>query len=408
MILLLISLEGSGPYLVVRDFQCRKENRMERLFQKGDIIFSQGSIGEECFVILDGHVDISRLEDDGSAAHLATLGPGEFFGEMAVVDGHPRSATATATSADTRILAINHGQFIYLISAQPAFALHLLEHFSARSRQGNKKPVPRPLKSRQAAGDTYIATEVSAGVLMLQSKTHACHSYLFRGRESTILIDSGLPSTGPALEATLAGLGVRIEDIDLLVLTHEHIDHVGGMTTFSKRPQTVAHQYAGSKLETGDEFGMMCSAFSERLEPTQLSGLLSPGDLLKTGLHALRVYHTPGHSSGSITLHDESSGLVVSGDLVLANGSLGGIFVSGSPSDSISSLKSIAALEPKLALPGHGPLLREPAKSIEKAIQNCQNLIRHSHDMFAALDHSSASGRIISAFQEINRKWLSA
>jgi glyoxylase-like metal-dependent hydrolase (beta-lactamase superfamily II) len=381
---------------------------MERLFQKGDVVFSQGSIGEECFVILDGYVEISRREDNGSTTQLAQLGPGEFFGEMAVVDGHPRSATATAASADTRILAINHGQFVYLISAQPAFALHLLEHFSARSRQGALKPVPRPLKSRQPAGDTYVVTEVSTGVHFLQSKTHACHSYLFRGREKTILIDSGLPSTGAALEATLASLGLRIEDIDLLVLTHEHIDHVGGMTKFSNRPDTFAHQYTASKLETGDEFGMMCSAFSERLEPTQLSGLLSPGDLLNTGVHALRVYHTPGHSSGSITLHDENSGIVVSGDLVLANGSLGGIFVSGSPSDSIASLRSIAALEPRLALPGHGPLLQDPAKSIEKAIRNCQDLIRHSHAMFAALDHSSASGRIISAFQEINRKWLSA
>ena len=381
---------------------------MERLFQKGDIVFSQGSPGEECFVILDGYVDISRADDSGSVTTLAQLGPGEFFGEMAVVDGHPRSATATAACADTRILAINHGQFVYLISAQPAFALHLLEHFSARSRQGGKKPVPRPLKSRQSTGDTYTVTEVSPGVLMLQSKSHACHSYLFRGHEKTILIDSGLPSTGPALEATLGRLGLRMEDIDMLVLTHEHIDHVGGMTTFSKRPETFAHQYAASKLETGDEFGMVCSAFSERLDPTHVTDLLSPGDLLETGVHALRVHHTPGHSSGSITLHDENSGLIVSGDLVLANGSLGGIFVSGSPSDSIASLRSIAALKPRLILPGHGPLIKEPEKSIEKAIQNCQELIRHSHAMFAALDHSSASGRIISAFQEINRKWLSA
>lgn len=381
---------------------------MERLFQKDEIVFSQGSSGNECFVILDGYVEISRLEEDGSVTHLAQLGPGEFFGEMAVVDGHPRSATATAVCADTRVLVISHGQFVYLISAQPAFALHLLEHFSARSRQGGKKPVPRPLKSRPSTDHAYAVTEVATGVLMLQSKTYACHSYLFRGNKKTILFDSGLPSTGPSLEATLSTLGIRIEDVDVLVLTHEHIDHVGGITTFSKRPDTFAHQYAASKLETGDEFGMMCSAFLERQAPTQLTGLLSPGDLLNTGQHALRVYHTPGHSSGSITLHDENSGIVVSGDLVLANGSLGGIFVSGSPSDSIVSLKAIAALEPRLALPGHGPLMRDPVESIEKAIQNCQELIRHSHTMFAALDHSSASGRIVSAFQEINRKWLSA
>lgn len=379
---------------------------MERTYSAGDAVFSQNEAGEECFIVLDGSVGISRLEENGDVRQLGNLGPGEFFGEMAVVDGHPRSATATALEPNTRLLAINHGQFIYLMSAQPAFALHLLEHVSARTRKRGLKPMSPTLRKPKIEGSPYTVKEVADGVTMLSSRGLACHSYLFRGPKRIVLLDSGLPSTGRELETTIEQLGIRMRDIDRLLLSHEHIDHVGGLTSFSHRPPVFAHQYAASKLETADEFGMMCSAFSERIGACNVDGLLAPGDLIETGLHSLRVHHTPGHSSGSITLHDERSGIMASGDLFLANGSLGGIFVTGSPSDSIMSLRALGKLNAKLALPGHGPVITDTAGSIEKALSNCRNLIEQSHVMFAALDHANASGRIISSFKEINRKWL--
>jgi glyoxylase-like metal-dependent hydrolase (beta-lactamase superfamily II) len=78
--------------------------------------------------------------------------------------------------------------------------------------------------------------------------------------------------------------------------------------------------------------------------------------------------HTPGHSSGSISLFEERQGLLMTGDTVLAGGNLGGVFGSGNISGMIESLETLGGLGAKLHLPGHGPLSTEPAKDIERAL----------------------------------------
>src|SRR6201992_1679089 len=95
-------------------------------FDAGDVIFEEGSTGRELFVVLDGQVEIAKI-NDASKAVLVTLGKGEFFGEMAVIDGSSRSATAIAATAHTRVMRINHARFVYLVSQQPAFALMVMD-----------------------------------------------------------------------------------------------------------------------------------------------------------------------------------------------------------------------------------------------------------------------------------------
>ncbi len=62
-------------------------------FGVDDVIFEEGSTGRELFVVLDGKVDIAKI-DRGNKTVIVSLGKGEFFGEMAVIDGSARSATA--------------------------------------------------------------------------------------------------------------------------------------------------------------------------------------------------------------------------------------------------------------------------------------------------------------------------
>jgi CRP/FNR family transcriptional regulator, cyclic AMP receptor protein len=105
-------------------------------FDVGAIIFEEGSTGRELFVVLDGRIDIVKL--DGAAKTLiVTLGKGEFFGEMAVIDGSARSATAIAAAPNTRVMRINHARFVYLVSQQPAFALMVMDALSKRLRASN-------------------------------------------------------------------------------------------------------------------------------------------------------------------------------------------------------------------------------------------------------------------------------
>jgi CRP/FNR family transcriptional regulator, cyclic AMP receptor protein len=105
-------------------------------FGVDDIIFEEGSTGRELFVVLDGEVEIAKLSG-ASKTTIVKLGRGEFFGEMAVIDGSACSATAIAAAPSTKVMRINHARFVYLVSQQPAFALMVMDALSKRLRASN-------------------------------------------------------------------------------------------------------------------------------------------------------------------------------------------------------------------------------------------------------------------------------
>ena len=95
----------------------------------GRVLCQQGRIGEEFFVIVDGAV---RVERDGR--ELAVLGPGQFLGEISLIDEGPRTATATTTS-DSRLLVIGHREFHTLIDRFPSIETCVLRSLAKRIRQ---------------------------------------------------------------------------------------------------------------------------------------------------------------------------------------------------------------------------------------------------------------------------------
>ena len=105
-------------------------------FGVDDVIFEEGSTGRELFVVLDGQVEIAKVAG-ASKTTIVMLGKGEFFGEMAVIDGSARSATAIAATPNTKVMKINHARFVYLVSQQPAFALMVMDALSKRLRASN-------------------------------------------------------------------------------------------------------------------------------------------------------------------------------------------------------------------------------------------------------------------------------
>jgi CRP-like cAMP-binding protein len=105
-------------------------------YEVSDVIFEEGSVGRELFVVLEGKIDIVKTTDAGRTL-IVTLGKGEFFGEMAVIDGSARSATAIAAAPKTKVMRINHARFVYLVSQQPAFALMIMDALSKRLRASN-------------------------------------------------------------------------------------------------------------------------------------------------------------------------------------------------------------------------------------------------------------------------------
>jgi flavin reductase (DIM6/NTAB) family NADH-FMN oxidoreductase RutF len=101
---------------------------VEGAFEPGDFIVREGDPGDELFVILEGEV---RVERKGSS--LATFGPGEFFGEVAVIDGRPRSADVVAVSP-LRALVISRELVRSTIEREPRAAWAMLEVLAGRLR----------------------------------------------------------------------------------------------------------------------------------------------------------------------------------------------------------------------------------------------------------------------------------
>jgi len=89
-------------------------------FEPGDVVFQQGDLGDSVYVIEEGECDVLQEENDGSQKLLATLTPGDYFGEMAVLSDKSRNATIQARKA-TNVLIIPKGDFDKLRHSVPAF-----------------------------------------------------------------------------------------------------------------------------------------------------------------------------------------------------------------------------------------------------------------------------------------------
>lgn len=100
-------------------------------FAQGQEIFRAGDGGDAMYVIQTGEVEI-RVGD----ALVEVIGPGGIFGEMALVDRHARSATATAKT-DCRLARIDERRFKYLVQQTPHFALEVMRVMATRLRQMN-------------------------------------------------------------------------------------------------------------------------------------------------------------------------------------------------------------------------------------------------------------------------------
>ena len=101
-------------------------------FKAGSVIFLEGDEARELFVIKSGQVRIQI----GNRT-VAELGADSIFGEMALIDNEPRSATAIALT-DIELVAVSEKQFLFLVSQTPYFALKVMRVLAQRLRATNK------------------------------------------------------------------------------------------------------------------------------------------------------------------------------------------------------------------------------------------------------------------------------
>ncbi len=109
-----------------------------RTYNSGDIIFREGDVGNEMFIIQSGKVKISKQLKDGVEKTLVILGAGDFFGEMAVIDKDVRSANAMAMEA-SRLIALDEEVFEMHMQTNPKIVKKILKNLTSRLRESNQQ-----------------------------------------------------------------------------------------------------------------------------------------------------------------------------------------------------------------------------------------------------------------------------
>jgi CRP/FNR family transcriptional regulator len=107
-----------------------------RSFPAGTRVFHEGDNSDACYIVREGSFRVTREHSDGRAITLATLGPGEIFGELAMLDGDKRSASAEALT-DGELLALPAGDVRSLLARHPEIALKLVAGLVRRLRAAN-------------------------------------------------------------------------------------------------------------------------------------------------------------------------------------------------------------------------------------------------------------------------------
>lgn len=111
---------------------------VERSFREGDVIIKQGNSGIGLYVICSGKVKIVKVTAGGEKLDIAELGPGDFFGEMAVLDSAPRSADVVALE-ESKCLVLSAWDFNARMKVDPEIALKILPIVVKRFRETNDK-----------------------------------------------------------------------------------------------------------------------------------------------------------------------------------------------------------------------------------------------------------------------------
>jgi CRP-like cAMP-binding protein len=108
--------------------------------ERGEVLFRRGDRGKEMFIIESGAIRIWIDDEKGREIHLATLGENQIIGELEIIDGKPRSASAQATEP-TLLIALPRDAFFEQIGNYPGMAIQLLTALSERLRHNNEMQV---------------------------------------------------------------------------------------------------------------------------------------------------------------------------------------------------------------------------------------------------------------------------
>jgi CRP/FNR family cyclic AMP-dependent transcriptional regulator len=124
--------------LEVDDLRCIAEVSVPRSFEPGQVVFREGDSSDTCYIVRSGQMRAVREHGDGRTITLATFGPGDFFGELALFEDEKRSATVEA-SEPTSVIGVLGPDMRRLMREHPEIATRLVVALGRRLRETNER-----------------------------------------------------------------------------------------------------------------------------------------------------------------------------------------------------------------------------------------------------------------------------
>ena len=205
------------------------------------------------------------------------------------------------------------------------------------------------------------------------------------GEEELTLVDTGFRGSSAQMIDLIHSLGRSVEEISLIIITHNHFDHAGGLAELRRlsKAKVAAHKADVGEIENHLPYPvviqkiMRIPPFSAlhpvfALQAGEVDIQLEGGEVLEP-LGGLQVVHTPGHTPGSISLFSPRNKLLIVGDALNKGGSAPRFpprMVSTDPAQAIDSVKRMAQLDFDIICFGHGrPLTGDVHNKMQKLLE---------------------------------------
>jgi len=233
--------------------------------------------------------------------------------------------------------------------------------------------------------------EVTEGVYFIQGQDEFipdAHAYVI-GKPASgdlSLVDAGVTGKGSRKLESIEKMGIRLEDIKRVIMTHTHFDHIGCLREIRNRipwAELWVHVNEAVSLEKGDDrtvYGMemfrsMCQMqyrLNEGDFTFKVDRKLDGDEELEIGGMRWKVLHIPGHSAGSIAIYQSTQKILIPGDVVYADYAIGRFDLHGANAQELkNSLMRLAEMEVEILLPGHNRIVKNlpPGYILETARQ---------------------------------------
>lgn len=237
-------------------------------YSAGDVIFHQGDLGTEMYIIQEGAVDIVK-NINGETHVLSKLEKGDFFGEMAILENVPRSADAVAAT-EVRVVAINGSRFDEMLHKNPEIAVRIIRKYCKRLREANQL-------LERLVGKEVDADHVALGATSATPPEKATRHRLVDVATGTAFFFSKGDETTIGRADPVTGI---LPDIDLTPVDTNR--------SVSRRHAKIIR--SGDEYHVLEEVGTVNGTYvNDQRIPTGVPVTMHNGDLVKIGLISMKA-----------------------------------------------------------------------------------------------------------------------